>query len=203
LILPDVATSTTPPAKALVVVKDTGAEVAPVGMVSDPGIESSGLLGFSVMIVGKVWGVANETTQVPEMPGVRTAGVQDSDRGCVVGDARREMAAVTFAAPRVAVMTAACEVAMVAAEAVKAPDAAPAGTLKIAGTARSDGRLLERETATPPAGAMFERAIVHVVPAFETRMAVAHVRPERVTKGARESVVFADAPFNAAVTVAV
>jgi hypothetical protein len=204
LILPDVATSTTPLAKAAVVVKDTGVEVVCVGIVSDPGIENAGLLGFSVMTVGKAWGVANETTQVPEMPGVRTAGVQDSDMRWVPGvEATSEMAAVKFAGPSVAVMTAPCEVSMVAAEAMKTPDAAPAGTVKIAGTVRSDGRLLERETATPGSGATFERVIVQVVAALEARLAAAHFRPERVTEAARESVVVADEPFNAAVTVAV
>jgi hypothetical protein len=204
LKLPDVAMRITPPVRALVVVKDTGAEVAFMGMVSDGGIENAGLLGFSVMTVGKAWGVASETTHVPEIKGVRTAGVQDSDIGDGAGaDGRREMAAVKLAAPRVAVMTAACEVAMAAVEAVKMAEAAPAGTVKIAGTVRSDGRLLERETATPGAGAAFERVIVHVVLALEARLAAAHLRLERVTEAVRESVVVTDEPFHVAVTVAV
>jgi hypothetical protein len=204
LKLPDVALRLTEPVRALVVEKDTGAEVAFMGMVSEVGIVNAGLLGFSVITVGKAWGVASETTHVPETPGVKTAGLQDSDIGEAAGeDARREMAAVKLAAPRVAVMTAPCEVAMAAAEGVKAAEAAPAGTVKIAGTVRIDGRLLERETATPEAGAEFERVIVHAVLAFEARLAAAHLRLERVTEAGKESVVVTDEPFHVAVRVAV
>ena len=204
LILPDVALRLTAPVRALVVEKDTGAEVAFMGMVSDAGIVNAGLLAFSVTTVGKAWGVARETTQVPEIPGVKTVGVQDSDIGWVTGaDARREMAAVKFDVPSVAVMTALCAVAMAAAVAVNAADAAPAGTVKTAGTVRSDGRLLERETATPAAGAALERVIVHAVLVLEARLAAAHFRLERVTGAARESVVVTNEPFHVAVTVAV
>ncbi len=184
--------------------KDTEAEVAFAGMVSDACIVNAGLLGFNVITVGKAWGVASETTQVPETPGVRTAGVQDSDMGEAPSEgARREMAVVRFTAPTVAVMTAPCAVAIAAAEAVKAAEAAPAGTVKIAGTVRSDGRLLESETATPGAGAAFERVIVHAVLALEARLAAAHFRLERVTEAARESAVVTDEPFHVAVRVAV
>src|SRR5260370_39378091 len=90
------------------------------------------------------------------------------------------MAAVKVTAPRVAVMTAASEVAMVAAEAVKAAEGAPAGTVKIAGTVNRVGRLLERETGTPPGGAALEREIVHAVLALQARLTAAALRPERV-----------------------
>lgn len=113
------------------------------------------------------------------------------------------MAAVKFTAPRVAVMTAPSEVAMVAAEAVKAAEGAPAGTVKIAGTVNRVGRLLERETGTPPGGAALERVIVHAVLALEARLAAAHLRPERVTGANREKVDDAVEPFNVTVTVAV
>jgi hypothetical protein len=203
LTLPEVALRLTEPVRALVVVKDTWAEVAFMGMVSDDGIVNAGLLAFSVTTVGKAGGGASETTHVPEIPGVKTAGVQDNDRGEAGEDARREMAAVRFVEPRVALMTTPCEVAMAAAEAVKAAEAAPAGTVKMAGTVRSDGKLLERETATPGAGADWDRVIVHAVLELEARLAVAQLRPERVTEAARESVVVTDEPFQVAVTVAV
>ena len=68
LILPDVALRLTEPVRALVVEKDTEAEVAFAGMVSDAGIVNAGLLAFNVITVGKVWDVASETTHVPEAP---------------------------------------------------------------------------------------------------------------------------------------
>src|ERR1039458_7817729 len=91
-------------------------------------------------------------TQLPETPGVRTAGAQDSDNGLVAAGATREMAAAKLAPPSAAVTTAPCEVLIVAADAVKVADAALAGTVTVPGTDNRDGRLLERETAMPPAG---------------------------------------------------
>jgi hypothetical protein len=84
------------------------------------------------------------------------------------------MAAVKYALPRAAVMTAPREVVIVAVDAVKVAEAAFAGTVKVSGTVNRDGRLLERETATPPAGAALERVTVHVVLALEARLAAAH-----------------------------
>ena len=75
--------------------------------------------------------------------------------------------------------------------------------MKVPGTLKRDGRLLERETATPPAGAALERVTVHVVLVLEARLAAAHLRPERVTGANRENVADAVEPFNVAVTVAV
>jgi hypothetical protein len=100
-------------------------------------------------------------------------------------------------------MTAPCEVAIADVEAVNAADAAPAGTVKVAGTVNSDGRLLESESDTPPAGAALERVTVHAVTAFETRLAAAQFRPERVAGDARDSVAVTDAPLFVAVTVTV
>ena len=71
-------------------------------------------------------------------------------------------------------MTAPCGVVIVAVDAVKVADAALAGTVKVPGTANRDGRLLERETATPPTSAALERVTVQVVLALEARLAVAH-----------------------------
>jgi hypothetical protein len=159
---------------------------------------NAALFGLRVTSVGAAAGAASETRQVPETPGVRTVGAQDRDR-----DATREMAAERFAAPRVAVMTAACEVVIAEVEAVNASDAAPAGTVKVAGTVNSDGRLLERESDTPPAGAALERVTVHAVTAFETRLAAAQFRPERVAGADREMVVATNEPFFVAVTVTV
>jgi hypothetical protein len=198
LKLPNVAMSVTPPVRALVVEKGAWPEVAWAGMTSEVGMVNAALFGFRLTSVVTAAGAASETRQVPETPGVRAAGVQERDRG-----ARREMAAVKFAAPRVAVMTAPCEVAIADAEAVKGADAAPAGTVKAAGTVRSDGRLLERESDTPPAGAVLERVTVHEVVAFEARLAAAQVRPERVTGDDRDTVVATDEPFFVAVTVTV
>jgi hypothetical protein len=174
LTLPDVAERITHPVKALVVVNCTLPEVAPAGILSVAGIVNAGLVGFSTTTVCEVSGAASEMTQLPEIPGVRTVGAQDSDRGLATAAARREMAALKFAAPRAAVMTALCEDVMVAAEAVKMAEAAPAGTVKVPGTVNRDGRLLERETATPLAGAALERMTVHVVLALEARLAAAH-----------------------------
>jgi hypothetical protein len=84
------------------------------------------------------------------------------------------MAAAKLAPPSAAVTTAPCEVLIVAADAVKVADAALAGTVTVPGTDNRDGRLLERETAMPPAGAALARATVQVVLALEVRLAVAH-----------------------------
>lgn len=119
------------------------------------------------------------------------------------GNATREITAVRLAAPRAAVITAPCEVVIVAAEAVNAADAAPAGTVKSAGTLKREGRLLERESGKPAAGAALERVTVHVVLVLEARLAAAHLRPERVTGANRENTADAVEPFNVAVTVAV
>jgi hypothetical protein len=84
------------------------------------------------------------------------------------------MAAAKLAPPSAAVTTAPCEVLIVAADAVKVADAALAGTVTVPGTDNRDGRLLERETAMPPAGAALARVIVQVVLALEVRLAAAH-----------------------------
>ena len=148
--------------------------VAPVAIVSEAGIVNAELDDFSLATVGEAADVPSETTQLPEIPGVRTVGMQDSDKGLLTASATREMAAVKFAPPRAAVMTASCGVVIVAVDAVKVADAALAGTVKDPGTVNSDGRLLERETATPPVGAALERVTVHVVLALEARLAAAH-----------------------------
>ena len=75
--------------------------------------------------------------------------------------------------------------------------------MRVPGTVNRVGRLLERETATPPAGAALERVTVHVVLVVETRLAAVHLRPERVTGAARENVADTVEPFNVAVIVAV
>ena len=73
--------------------------VAPAAIVSEAGIVNAALVGFSLTIVGEAADVPSEMTQVPEAPGIRTVGVQDSDKGLVSAGAMREMAAVSFAAP--------------------------------------------------------------------------------------------------------
>ena len=53
---------------------------------------NAGLVGFSETTVGAEAGTASETTQLPEIPGVRTEGAQYSDQGGVSGDdATREI----------------------------------------------------------------------------------------------------------------
>jgi hypothetical protein len=181
-----------------VVVKLTLPVVAPAAIVSEAGITNAALVGFSWTIVGEADGTPSEVTQLPLTPGVRLVGVQDSVMGLP-----RKMVAVNVAPPRVAVMTALCEVVIVAADAVKLAEAVLAGTVMVPGTANKDGRLLESETATPPAGAAFERVTVQVVLVLEPKVAVAHRRVERVTGATSESVTGLDEPFNVAVTVAV
>jgi hypothetical protein len=99
LTLPDVAMRITHPVRALVVVNCTLPVVAPAAIVSEAGIVNAALVGFSLTIVGEAADVPSEMTQVPEAPGIRTVGVQDSDKGLVSAGATREMAAVSFAAP--------------------------------------------------------------------------------------------------------
>ena len=132
------------------------------------------MVGFSWTTVGEAADGDSEIAQVPETPGVRTVGVQVSDKGLLVAGGAREMAAVNLAAPRAAVMTALCEVVIVVADAVKVAEAALAGTVKVPGTVNRDGRLLERETAMPPAGAALDRVTVQVVLALEASVAAAH-----------------------------
>ena len=172
--MPDVAKRITHPARALVVVKFTLPVVAPAAIVSEVGMVNAGLVGTSLTTVGEAAGTPSEMTQLPETPGVRTMGVQYSDKGSVSAGATREMAAVNFAAPREAVMRALCEDVIVAADAVKVAEAALAGTVKDAGTVNRDGKLLERETATEPADAALERVTVQMVLALEARAAEAH-----------------------------
>jgi hypothetical protein len=174
LTLPDVAMRITHPARALVVVNCTLPVVAPVAIVSEAGIVNAELDDSSLATVGEAAGVPSETTQLPEIPGVRTVGMQDSDNGLVSVGATREMAAVNLAVPRAAVMAALCEVVIVAVDAVKVAETALAGTVKVPGTVNRDGRLLERETATPPTGAALERVTVQVVLAAEAKLAAAH-----------------------------
>ena len=202
--LPDVANRITHPVRALVVVNGAVPEMAPAAILSVFAMVNAALVGLSVITVGVEAGTASETTQLPEIPGVRTAGEQDNDQGCTGTGAWREMAAVNFVAPRAAVTTALAEVEMAAVDAVKAAESALAGTVKVPGTVNTDGRLLDRESVTPPAGADFERVTVHEVLALEARLAPAHLRPERVTGAAgatSERVVAAAEPFNVAVIV--
>jgi hypothetical protein len=115
------------------------------------------------------------------------------------------MAAVNFVVPSAAVTTALAEVEIVAADAVKAAELALAGMVRVPGTVNTDGRLLDREMVTPPAGAAFERVTIHEVLALEARLAAAHWRLERVTgeaEATNEMVAAADEPFNVAVIVA-
>ena len=203
--LPAVAKRITHPFKAPVVLNGAIPEVAPAGMVSEDGIRKAGLVGLKVTKIGLAAGTARETTQLPEIPGVRTAGAQDNDQGLAAVGGTREMPAVKLDAPRAAVMTALCAVAMAAVEAVKEAATALAGMVKVPGTARSAGRLLEREICTPPAGAALERVTVHAVLVLEARLAAAHFRPERVagaTGATSESVVGADEPLSVAMMVA-
>ena len=174
LTLPDVAKRITHPLRALVVVKFTLPLVAPAGIVSEVGIVNAGLVGISPTTVGEGADVPNKMTQVPEAPGARTVGVQDSDRGLATTDATREIVAVDFAVPRAAVMTALCAVVIVAVDAVKVAEMALAGTARVPGTVNRDGRLLKRETATPPDGAALDRVTVQVVLALEARLDAAH-----------------------------
>ena len=148
--------------------------VAPVAIVSEAGIVNAELDDFSLATVGEAADVPSETTQLPEIPGVRTVGMQDSDKGLLTASATREMAAVNLAVPRAAVMAALCEVVIVAVDAVKVAETALARTVKVPGTVNRDGRLLERETATPPTGAALERVTVQVVLAAEAKLAAAH-----------------------------
>ena len=148
--------------------------VAPVAIVSEAGIVNAELDDSSLATVGEAAGVPSETTQLPEIPGVRTVGMQDSDKGLLTASATREMAAVNLAVPRAAVMAALCEVVIVAVDAVKVAETALARTVKVPGTVNRDGRLLERETATPPTGAALERVTVQVVLAAEAKLAAAH-----------------------------
>src|ERR1035441_4864315 len=87
----------THPVRALVVVNCTLPVVAPVAIVSEAGIVNAELDDSSLATVGEAAGVPSETTQLPEIPGVRTVGMQDSDNGLVSVGATREMAAVNLA----------------------------------------------------------------------------------------------------------
>jgi hypothetical protein len=175
LKLPVVAMRMTQPVKELEVVNCTLAEAAPVAIVTEVGMVNAALVGLSLTMVGEVAGADTEMRQLPEIPGVRTLGVQESDKGLGAAAGVREMVAVDFAAPKVAVMTAFCEVVIVAADAVKVAEAAPSATVRVAwAIVNRVGRLLEMETATPPAGAILERVTVQVALALEARVVGAH-----------------------------
>ncbi len=170
---PDVAIRITHPFRALVVVNFTLPVVAPVAIVSEAGIANAAVVGFSWTTVGEAADGYSEMTQVPETPGVRTVGVQDSDKGLVDAGAAREMVTVTLAAPRAAVMTALCGVVIVAADAVKVAEVALAAMLTEAGTVKTDEALLESVTKVLLM-ADFERVTVQVVLALDARVAAAH-----------------------------
>ena len=76
--------------------------------------------------------------------------------------------------PSATVTTALAEVEIVPADAVKAAELALAGTVRVPGTVNREGRLLDRETVTPPAGAAFESVTVHEVLTLEARLAAPH-----------------------------
>jgi hypothetical protein len=135
IALPKIATIATDPVNALVVVNATVPEVDPLAIVSVDGAENAVLLDFRVTIVEEVAGVLNEMRQLPEIPGERTAGVQDGDKSFRVSVCTREMEAVAFAVPSAAVITALWEAVMVAADAVNVAEVAPATTGRVPGTA--------------------------------------------------------------------
>jgi hypothetical protein len=170
--LPDVAKRITTPVRALVVVNGAVPEVVPAVIRSVFAIVNPALVGFSEIFVGVPAGATSVTVQLPDIPGVRMAGVQDSDQGCA--GAWREMEAVSFAVPSVAVTTALADVEMLPADAVKAAESAFAGTVKVPGTVNTDAKLLDRERVTPPDGAISDRVTVHVVLALEAKLAAAH-----------------------------
>jgi len=132
LIFPDVANRITHPVSVLEVVNGTLPEVAPASILSAEAIVNPELVGFSLTFVGVRAGSPREIRQLPETPGVRTIGEQERDKGLGGVDSMREIVAVDFAAPRVAVMTASCAVVIVAADAVKVVEAALAGTVTVA-----------------------------------------------------------------------
>jgi hypothetical protein len=81
--LPDVANRITDPVRAWVVVNGALPEAAPAGILSVFAIVNAVLVGFSETFVGAFESAASETTQFPEIPGVRTVGEQDNVHGCV------------------------------------------------------------------------------------------------------------------------
>lgn len=84
IVLPEIATRAADPVKALVVENATVPEVDPLAIVSVDGAVNAGLFGFKVIIVEEVAGAPNEMRQLPEIPGVRTVGEQDRDKGFAV-----------------------------------------------------------------------------------------------------------------------
>jgi hypothetical protein len=203
--LPEVAKRITHPFRALVVVNGAVPKVAPASILSVFAIVNAALVGLNDTTVGVFKGAASEITQLPEIPGVRTVGEQDNVQGLVTAGGTRETVTAEIDEPRAAVMTALCAVAMTAVEALKEVATALGGTVTAAGTLSRVGRLLERDTDTPPAGAALDRVTVHAVLALGLRLAAAHLRPERVgvaTGATSEIVAAADEVFRAAVTVA-
>jgi hypothetical protein len=131
LKLPVVAIRITQPDRELEVANCALAEVAPDSILTVAGIVNAGLDDFSLTTVWEAAGAPSEIRQLPETPGVKLIGVQESDKGLGVDVGVREMVTVDFAAPSVAVMTASCAVAMVAADAVKVADGAFSGTVRV------------------------------------------------------------------------
>ena len=175
LILPVVAMRITQPVRDVVVVNWTLPEVAPDSILTMAGMVNAALDALSLTTVCEAAGTASEMRQLPETPGVKVMGVQERDSGLGVEVGVSEMVMVDFAAPRVAVRTASCAVVIVAADAVKVADGAFSGTVRAAcAICNRAGRLLEMETAIPPAGAILDRVIVQVVLELEATVVGAH-----------------------------
>jgi hypothetical protein len=132
LKLPVVASRMTHPVRDLEVVNCTLAEVAPASILTMVGIVNAELVALSFTTDCEDAGVPSEMRQLPEIPGVRTVGVQESDKGLGAAAGVREMVAVKVAVPKVAVMTASCAVVIVAADAVKVAEGAFSGTVRLA-----------------------------------------------------------------------
>jgi hypothetical protein len=198
--LPEVARSITQPDREFAVVNGTLMEVAAVGMVTDAAMKNALLVDANVTTVGEATGLPSEIVQFPDMPWVRVAGVQDSDKGVPPG--ANAIVAVELVAPRVAVITPFWAVVIVALDAVNDAEPVLAGMVIVPGTVSKDGRLLKREMVTGD-GTTFESVIVHVVLALEARLDAAHLKTDKeVAALMSEMVAAADVPLYVAVTVA-
>ena len=196
----DVACRITHPERALVVVNGVTAVVAPFGIGTEPPIAKAVFVDLSLILVVELEAVPRERTHVPEAPGVRLAGVHEIESGFVVSGTS-EMDAVSWVEPLLEVMVALSAEVMFPLIASKSAEVLFARTVTLGGTVNTDGALLERETATPPASAAVERTTEHFVLELDFRLAETHRMVEMFAGASREIEVVLAEPFKVAVSV--
>jgi hypothetical protein len=158
------------------------------------------LVEVRVTTVGTETALPRDTVQLPELPGISTAGEHvrvESTPGTA-----STMFAVMELVPEVAVTVADCGVVNAPAAAEKVAEVELCGTVRDAGTLRV-ALLLAIEIAAPPVGAAGAITTVQTAVEFCVREEGAHCNDDMADGAIMERPAEIDAPFRDAVIVAV